>query len=368
MEYRPQLDALRTIAVFGVLISHYWLKESGIGHYGVRLFFVLSGFLITSILLQSSSTWHFYIRRAARLWPAFYVCLFVLVLMPDFAESRPSWKWHALQLTNLYQSWRADWSLPWPTAHFWTLNVEEQFYLAWPFVIAAVSRRKLPIILLCIIAIGPLYRIVGNIFQINEVAFGALPPASFDALGAGALLALWPRKAVFWFGAASLFVVILSSSRFDESWMLAELVELGSVPVLCALVLGAYKGVFQPLEWRPLPAIGRISYGIYLYHLPVLAIAIDMGVPARGRITAIVCSAATIFVAGFSYFVIEKPVRKFVARRLKRFPDGHSSRFFYSSRRKRPEIVESPTSEKQAKALARAQQDRLDETRLKATR
>jgi peptidoglycan/LPS O-acetylase OafA/YrhL len=62
--YRPQLDALRTFAVFGVLVSHYWLIESPVGHFGVRLFFVLSGFLITSILLQRGSTWAFYGRRA----------------------------------------------------------------------------------------------------------------------------------------------------------------------------------------------------------------------------------------------------------------------------------------------------------------
>ncbi|MBR0799429.1 acyltransferase, partial [Bradyrhizobium jicamae] len=70
MPYRPQLDALRTFAVFSVLISHYWLKESLLGHFGVRLFFVLSGFLITSILLQRGPTWTFYVRRMSRLWRA----------------------------------------------------------------------------------------------------------------------------------------------------------------------------------------------------------------------------------------------------------------------------------------------------------
>jgi peptidoglycan/LPS O-acetylase OafA/YrhL len=122
--YRPQLDALRTFAVFSVLISHYWLKESLLGHFGVRLFFVLSGFLITSILLQRGSTWTFYVRRVSRLWPAFYLCL-ALALLFDMPGYRQSWKWHAAQLTNVYVSLHGTWESAWPAAPLWSLNVEE---------------------------------------------------------------------------------------------------------------------------------------------------------------------------------------------------------------------------------------------------
>src|ERR1700730_7417958 len=120
--YRPQLDALRTFAVFGVLGSHYWLKESLLGHFGVRLFFVLSGFLITSILLQRGSTLAFYARRAARLWPAFYLCL-AFALLLDLDGYRTSWKWHAAQLTNIFLSRHGTWDLAWPAAALWSLNV-----------------------------------------------------------------------------------------------------------------------------------------------------------------------------------------------------------------------------------------------------
>ena len=96
--------------------------------------------------------------------------------------------------------------------------------------------------------------------------------------------------------------------------------EFGLVPVFCALVLGAYRGAFRPLQWLPLPALGRISYGVYLYHLPLLAVAIRVGVPARGRFTLIVCSVATTAIAWLSYGLIERPIREAVGRRLKRAP------------------------------------------------
>jgi peptidoglycan/LPS O-acetylase OafA/YrhL len=315
--YRPQLDALRTFAVFGVLVSHYWLKESLLGHFGVRLFFVLSGFLITSILLQRGSTLAFYGRRAARLWPAFYLCLSFAVLL-NLDGYRASWKWHAAQLTNVFVSLHGTWDLAWPAAPLWSLNVEEQFYLVWPLIIAATPRKALPVILGCIIAVGPLYRIVAGALDLNEVALFALPPASLDALGAGALMAVWPGKVVYWLGAACASALTLGFiSNLDGLWS-DELIELGLVPVFCALVLGAYRGVFRPLQWTPLPELGRISYGVYLYHLPVLAVAIRLGVPAVGPFTLIICSTMTTAIALFSYHVFERPIREMVSRRLTR--------------------------------------------------
>jgi peptidoglycan/LPS O-acetylase OafA/YrhL len=315
--YRPQLDGLRTFAVFSVLISHYWLEESLLGHFGVRLFFVLSGFLITSILLQRGSTWTFYVRRVSRLWPAFYLCL-ALALLFDMPGYRQSWKWHAAQLTNVYVSLHGTWESAWPAAPLWSLNVEEQFYFVWPFVVAATPRRMLPLIFGCIIIVGPLYRLVGGALDLNEVALGALPPASLDALGAGALLALWPRNLVYWLGGLCVPVAAVAFiPNLDGHWI-NELVEFGLLPVFCALILGAYRGALGPLEWTPLPALGRVSYGIYLYHMPVLAMAINLGVPPRGLSTLIVCSMMTTAIASLSYLFLERPVRAGVARLLKR--------------------------------------------------
>jgi peptidoglycan/LPS O-acetylase OafA/YrhL len=315
--YRPQLDALRTIAVAGVLVSHYWLKESGFGHLGVRLFFVLSGFLITSILLQGGSTLAFYGRRAARLWPAFYLCL-ALALVLHLGGYRTTWMWHAAQMTNVLASLRGRWGVPAPTAALWSLNVEEQFYLIWPLVIAVTPRRALPVVLGVIILLGPLYRVFAVAHDFNEVALYALPPASLDALGAGALMAVWPSKVFYWLGAVCAPILILTVVPVLYGGWSSELLEFGLVPVFCALVLGGYRGAFKPLGWSPLPALGRISYGIYLYHLPVWAVAMRLGVPARGPITLVVCSVATTVIAWLSYTVVERPIREAVGRRLRR--------------------------------------------------
>jgi peptidoglycan/LPS O-acetylase OafA/YrhL len=305
--YRPQLDALRAFAVFSVLISHF----------GVRLFFVLSGFLITSILLQRGSMWAFYVRRVSRLWPAFYLCL-ALALLFDLPGYRQSWKWHAAQLTNVYVSLHGTWESAWPAAPLWSLNVEEQFYFVWPFIVAATPRRMLPLIFGCIIVVGPLYRLAGWALGLNEVALGALPPASLDALGAGALMALWPRNVVYWLGGiCAPLAVVAFIPNLDGLWI-NELIEFGLVPVFCALILGAYRGTLRPLQWTPLPALGRVSYGIYLYHMPVLAVAINLGVPPNGPVTLVVCSMMTTAIASLSYLFLERPIRERVARRLKR--------------------------------------------------
>jgi peptidoglycan/LPS O-acetylase OafA/YrhL len=315
--YRPQLDALRAIAVSGVLVGHYWLQVSPFAHLGVRLFFVLSGFLITTILLQGGSPLAFYGRRAARLWPAFYLCL-ALALFLDLDGYRATWMWHAAQASNVLMTLRGSWGVAWPAVALWSLNVEEQFYLVWPIVIAVTPRRALPAVLGCIVVVGPLYRILAVSHGFNEVATYTLPPASMDALGAGALMAAWPHKFIVWLGAACTpFLILALLPVFDSRWS-AELIECGLVPVFCALVLSAYRGAFKPLQWPPLPALGRMSYGVYLYHLPVLAVALRLGVAGHGPATLVVGSIATLAVAWLSYSVIERPIREAARRGLKR--------------------------------------------------
>jgi peptidoglycan/LPS O-acetylase OafA/YrhL len=174
------------------------------------------------------------------------------------------------------------------------------------------------VVLGVIIVLGPLYRVVAALHGFNELALYGLPPASLDALGAGALMAVWPRKVIYWLGAACAPVLIVTV--FPDGRWSGELIEFGLVPVFCALVLGAYRGAFKPLQWLPLPALGRISYGVYLYHLPLLAVAIRLGVPDRGPITLIVCSVATTAIAWLSYGLIERPIREAVGRWLNRAP------------------------------------------------
>ncbi|MBR0801833.1 acyltransferase [Bradyrhizobium jicamae] len=249
--------------------------------------------------------------------PAFYLCL-ALALLLDLPGYRQSWKWHAAQLTNVYVSLHGSWELAWPAAPLWSLNVEEQFYFIWPLIVAATPRRMLPLVFGCIIIVGPLYRLVGSTLDLNEVALGALPPASLDALGAGALLALWPRNVVYWLGGlCAPAAVVAFIPGLDGLWI-NEFVEFGLLPVFCALILAGYRGALGALQWPPLPALGRVSYGIYLYHMPVLAVAINLGLAPRGRVTLVVCSVVTTAVASLSYLLLERPIRAEVAQRLER--------------------------------------------------
>src|SRR6188474_573227 len=156
----PQLDGLRTLAVTAVAVSH-WTPDFLVGIVpwgtGVQLFFVLSGFLITGILLRSRPTDHgvplsnalrvFYARRFLRIFPLYYGVL-VLCLLLGAGTIYQTWPWHFSYVTNFYY-WRYGHGdeVSDPFLHFWSLSVEEQFYLMWPLIVLVASPRTLLILL-----------------------------------------------------------------------------------------------------------------------------------------------------------------------------------------------------------------------------
>ena len=162
----PHLDGLRALAVGAVLMEHFWAPwaiESRVplGAIGVRLFFVLSGFLITAILLNAkarveagtrstrSEMARFYARRALRLFPIFYLTIAVAAFA-GIQIVRDSLWWHLFYTSNLFLAVKASWSGP--IAHFWSLAVEEQFYFIWPAVVLLCPRKWLIRIATCGIA------------------------------------------------------------------------------------------------------------------------------------------------------------------------------------------------------------------------
>lgn len=320
LAYRPQLDALRAIAVGLVLLSHFWLTRSGLGHLGVRLFFVLSGFLITSILLRDSGLVGFYARRALRLAPALYLAL-ALALLLDLDGMRSTWKWHVLQLSNLLFAVHDSWSVAWPADHLWSLNVEEQFYLLWPLVIAATPRRWLAAVLAAFAVAAPLFRVGAHLLDWGGVAASVLPPASFDALSVGALLAVAPTRHVYRWGlvAAPLLLLTVFRTALPPGPWLDELAELGALPSLAALVLAGWKGDL-PLSHPWLVGLGRMSYGVYLYHGFVFGAAARLGLSQHGPVLFLVCTAVTLVVAWLSHRLVETPIRAFGRRWLEARP------------------------------------------------
>lgn len=310
--YMPQLDGLRALAVFAVVWSHWMPEYSGglpWGHFGVQLFFVLSGFLITGILLREKPNpgdsrvpvlKQFFIRRALRIIPAYSTILAIAWLM-DFNDTRATILWHATYTTSIYLWLTKAFS---PLSHFWSLSVEEQFYLIWPWVVLWSSPQMLLRIVITMMIATPVFQIVMqwlgpeirptalellHLPQISsslpwlssETEPTVLMPAAADALGAGALVGLaeycqdWKQtfRRVQMLVCLPVFWILQSDSCFRGVGLpgSAESIRETAMVVTFSLIVSqASAGYRGPVGWllsRPLLiGIGRISYGIYLIH------------------------------------------------------------------------------------------------------
>ncbi|AZO15587.1 acyltransferase [Mesorhizobium sp. M2A.F.Ca.ET.043.05.1.1] len=336
-----QLDALRGVAVMLVLYSHFFAPggSSFVGHLGVRLFFVLSGFLITRLLLDARDTSafasgpalrSFYARRMLRIFPPYFAVLALAWLVSE--QSRPSLAWHALYLSNFWYARQNDWT-PWLLCHFWSLSIEEQFYLAWPLIVLLAPRRRIEAIAIGVIAFSLAYRLYWPIAANPALARDLLPPASMDALGCGALLAVrrvrgadapqwmrlcWPALAV-----AFLFVVHSDPGTANSAWewprwALVQVLPLVPMLAIVAACSNGLRGTIGRLaELPPLLWLGRISYGVYLYHSILLACAvraqpwIPVNVSEQGPGRFLVAGTATVVVASLSWVFFEKPLNGF---------------------------------------------------------
>jgi peptidoglycan/LPS O-acetylase OafA/YrhL len=292
IEYMPQLDSLRAFAVMAVVISHYTPYGGGSGNFGVRLFFVLSGFLITRILLDArsaldtrqSTAGHemrvFFSRRALRLYPPLIIVI-GLGTLSGVESLRSTWWWHITYLSNVYFAIRRDWEGA--LTPLWSLSVEEQFYLVWPAVILFVPYRRLGATIAGVIASALLFNALAYAMHMHWMAAHVLPFHAFDAFGLGALLAVSASRP----GLSPVSEKSLGQFALPVGIIgvigLAVLVRIGQAPSLNAIlkdpfasllsvgiVAAASRGISGPvgdvlnLAW--VRFVGRISYGIYLYH------------------------------------------------------------------------------------------------------
>ena len=351
LTYMAQLDGLRALAVLAVLWTHYlpqeyWLFGVYWGGYGVRLFFVLSGFLITTILLhgrrsvhQGQQRWsvvlrHFYYRRFLRLCPLYYATLAVTALL-NIAPVRETLAWHLPYLSNVYFALRG--AFHGPVAHLWSLAVEEQFYLVWPWLIFFVPERWLLSTFCLCIGAAPLFRLLGTLVGVSPVALWVLTPSFLDMLCLGALLAYLrtPQAApsgtektirtIFLVTGVPLTVVCQLAPHIGaNSGSVALVGDTAKGLVFAWLVATAAEGftgvVGKMLASPPLVYLGKISYGIYLLHPFMSAMALTI-LHAWGLANApsdlalaVVATVATLLVATASWQVFEKPLND-----LKRF-------------------------------------------------
>lgn len=314
----PELDGVRGLAILLVLAHHYclnlpvggWgdqqvLRITGMGWIGVDLFFLLSGYLITGILLDGKRSpgilAAFYARRALRIFPPYYLLLFGLfVVGPAFgvslvgsSASDAIWFW-------LYGSNFLIALTDWPhriLAPLWSLAVEEHFYLIWPLVVLAVPTRRLKATLIVIALGSAVLRLVGVSMGLSHSAIYVLTFTRLDALAVGGLLAAAQRSPGWggpwltsWGGAAFMSALLLGAPTVVSNrghwgaWAPAELV---TGFLLLAIGLGgalAWLLGQGPTHWarvafrsRGLTHAGRRSYGLYLYHMPLIEIVGRLG-------------------------------------------------------------------------------------------
>lgn len=310
----PQLDALRCYAFLMVFAVHAF-PSFGVGRFGVDLFFVLSGFLITGLLMRERANTGtidlaaFYTRRLARIAPAYFLVL---------AFVAPVLSWRHLAGFSLFAGnlTMIGSSPPLATAHLWSLCVEMQFYLVWPILLSRF--RVLPLALLMLA--GPLVaRLLIALLDIPHDAVWFFTPTRLDAFAVGALIALRPVTL------SPGFILIGIAGLFGAEWLLTSpgwplaysLAALSAGVILCAA-----RSLPAP---GPCVKVGVVSYGAYLLHLPLLELT---GNPVAAM-------ALTLAIAALSCHYIEDPAATWITRTaqgLSAWRAGHSQAPSWSQR------------------------------------
>ena len=331
-ERNPQIQALRALAAVLVLVYHaQWLDG---GYIGVDIFYVISGFLITGILVRELDTKNsislvsFYARRTKRLLPASFLVIFVTgiagyILLP--ASMREAFGRDLIAASTyisnfFFALWQNDYqnlnSTPSPFIHFWSLAVEEQFYLFWPFFILLLVRLgKRRAVLYGIVAtlIGSFLFSLYLTERAPIWAFYILPTRAWE-LAAGALLVFLPelKKMRPVIALSSLVVILTVAKIFDEATPFPGTAALA--PVIAAVLLLASRSNWPPIlnvvaKSRATQWLGAISYPLYLWHWPVLVIpAIYLG-EELNTLQVIALLSLTVALAGLTHKFVEAPLR-----------------------------------------------------------
>lgn len=336
MKYRPEIDGLRTISVLLVIFNHLnWSFFSG-GYVGVDVFFVISGFLITQVLINSVqqnrfSIGEFYKRRIIRIGPAYFLMLAVttivslFILLPDeLLGYLRSVQYSLVFLSNLfmwqeiggYFSARAEYI---PLLHLWSLGVEEQFYILWPIVIWALWRffNRRTIIVLVVLAL--IFSVAISEYGVRHfpaLTYFMMPTRAFELL-IGALLAMTPRYNLSAFfekalGTIGLGMILVSAVFFTNQTAFPGL--HGLLPCIGAALIIYYSKPHQGVDGRllasaPMVYLGKISYPAYLWHWPIIAFLniqhIELDVPV-----SIVVILTTLLLSSLTYHLLELPARR----------------------------------------------------------
>ena len=340
IKYRSDIDGLRAIAVLSVILFHINTKWIPGGFLGVDIFFVISGYLITLILTKEVDETHkinianFYKRRIKRIFPALLFVLiptfivgYSLFSPSDMMALSKSIFWSVFSMANIYffssinTGYFATLSSELPLLHLWSLGVEEQFYILWPFAVLFllkyVTSIKSRLIIVSSLFIGSLVWAQLIIVTSHSFAYYMLPTRAWELLS-GAIVALLVHNGFRVknivneiMAYVGLFIIILSFifvSKFDPVPGIAALpiIIATSLLILSGISYQTYVG--RILSFKVLVGIGLVSYSAYLWHWPILAflryalVEIDLNV-------SIIVIIPTFILATISYFFIERPLR-----------------------------------------------------------
>jgi len=359
-DHRPELDVVRFLAFLLVFFHHvypriYVQEHLGefiavLGHSGLRvfmscanacgmglcLFFTLSAYLITDLLLKERSKFQaisirkFYIRRMLRIWPLYGVGVTIglaLAAMGHHASDVTRFEWYLLFVGNIYcaaHGWSGN-----PMTLLWSISVEEQFYLVWPWAMRWLSIRNLAICAGCFIAAAnAALFILGERAAATDFTIWANSFVQLEMFAVGILLALAKKSIaglsawlgylmifagpVLWFGACFLFRIKPPAEGSESVTSFALMLGFGLGALGCASVLHGFCVVGPSCMPRWASSLGKISYGLYVWHLFMLVVA-------RGFISSLAGSVPlalglTILTAQLSYSLIERPFLRLKSR------------------------------------------------------
>jgi peptidoglycan/LPS O-acetylase OafA/YrhL len=306
----PSLDGLRAISISLVCIAHLThvkMVPSFMSYYaltGVQIFFIISGYLITTILFNEYSQTstidlrQFYVRRAYRILPAAAVYMLFALTVYGRELRRYDIAAMLLYLVNF------DLARPWMVGHLWSLGVEEQFYFLWPGVLKHWYRQRIAI-LLGTIVFAPIFSAVCFYFKIPGGGFGMFPSVA-NTLAFGCLLAiLSPRiPTITGWAASGMLLAVIFIPTFDANTRTRTLLNLFVLsPVLqcsiAGLVLHVIRSPYRILNLAPVMWLGRISYSLYLWQQPFFY------AQTRQRAYRLLYGVA---LACLSYYVVEQPI------------------------------------------------------------
>ncbi len=323
--YLPQLDGLRAVAILMVFVHHAYAVS--LLWSGVDLFFILSGYLITNILLRDSERMgfgrllgHFYLRRAQRILPAYFVCLALIAFFTTQDWAR-LWPFYAFFLQNLPYAFH--WIGFSPLIPLWSLAVEQHFYLFWPFLVYFLPRRALAPCMLALLLGLPVLRAVCTPLFANPEPIYVLTPFRIDAMAAGALAALWLPQldrlvALRWaqigmslgvlayalLGMHPWFRRYANTPAFNGLGYTLNIVVLGGL-FLWAVLAERRSLLVRFLSSSPMRGLGRISYAFYLFHFLILT-RFEAYFPPR--YAPPILFLVTVAMAALSWYALEKPV------------------------------------------------------------